>query len=91
MTEQTTTIWTPDASETVDLGGTAPRRTPPADPHRSARAALTAAMGQLEELYRHAVPLVGQVDVCEAWDVTKQIQDIVDALGRIKIGLLPRS
>ncbi|HMF19648.1 MAG TPA: hypothetical protein VKE98_20750 [Gemmataceae bacterium] len=92
MTEPTTTTWHPSGNEdssTVDLGGTGRRRLP--DPHKPAREALTAVMGRLEELYRHAVPLVNLASSRDAWAVTEQIQSICDALGRIKIGLLPRS
>jgi len=94
MSSETTTTWHPagdDDSSTVDLGGPCRKRSRLADPHQAARAALASVQERLEELYLMAAPFVQAVSTLEARALCQEVTDLCDALGRIKIGLLPRS
>jgi len=69
-----------DSSSAVDLGGERVR--PISDRYKVSRATLSAIMDDLAQLYA-AVRNSGPAQVVE------QITGIHDALGRVKIGLLP--
>jgi len=79
-----------DSSATVDYGGRRKRK-PPADPHQGARQALSTVQQGIEELFEMMLAALAAAPTPLADQMARQIIDIHDKLGRIKIGLLPRS
>ena len=63
----------------------------PISPHRhkAPRQAMSAVMGQLEDLYARVIPLLQQSHPQEVKSVANEFYAVHGAMGRVKIGLLP--
>jgi len=66
-------------------------RKPAPDHTKSSREAIKAVMEQVADLYSRLVPMLRRTNPLTATAVAKELLAIHDQMGRVKIGLLPRS